>query len=37
MEINIGVMKPLDTITEAIGAQTWVTMSTVRPLLYKTL
>ncbi len=31
------VMKPLVTITEAIGAQIWVTVSTLRPLLYKLL
>ncbi len=35
MEIYVEVMKPLATITEAIGAQKWVTISTVRPLLHK--
>ena len=37
MDIYIDVMKPLVTITEAIGAQKWVTISTLRPLLHKLL
>ena len=37
MDTYIQVMKPLVTITEAIGAQKWVTISTVRPLLHKLL
>ena len=37
MEVYIEVMKPLVTITEAIGAQQWVTISTLRPLLHKLL
>lgn len=37
MEVYIEVMKPLVAITEAIGAQKWVTISTVRPLLHKLL
>ena len=37
METYVQVMKPLVTITEAIGAQKWVTISTVRPLLHKLL
>ena len=37
METYVQVMKPLVTITEAIGAQKWVTISTVCPLLHKLL
>ena len=37
MESYIEIMKPLVTITEAIGAQKWVTISTVHPLLHKLL
>ena len=37
MEAYVDVMKPLVTITEAIGAEKWVTISTVRPILYKLL
>lgn len=37
MDIYIDVMKPLVTITEAIGAQKWMTISTLRPLLRKLL
>ena len=37
MEVYTQVMKPLVGITEAIGAQKWVTISTVRPLLHKLL
>ena len=37
MEVYIDVMKPLVSITEAIGAQKWVTISTIRPLLHKLL
>ena len=28
-------MKPLVEITEALGGEKWITISTVRPLLYK--
>ncbi len=34
MENYVAVMKPLVVITEAIGAEKWVTISTVRPLLH---
>jgi len=34
METYVEVMKPLVTFTEAIGAQKWVTISAVRPLLH---
>ena len=38
MEVYIEVMKPMVIITEAaIGAQQWVTISTLRPLLHKLL
>ncbi len=37
MEVFVQVMKPLVTITEAIGAEKWVTISTVKPVLYKLL
>ena len=37
MEIFVEVMKPLVDITEALGAQQWATISTVRPLLHKPL
>ena len=37
LESYCKVMKPLVDITEAIGAEKWVTISTVRPLLYKLL
>ena len=37
IEVHIEVMKPMVTITEAIGAQQWVTISTLRPLLHKLL
>ena len=37
MEKYLEVMKPLVVITEAIGAEKWVTISTVRPLLHKLL
>ena len=37
MEVYVAVMKCLVMITEAIGAQKWVTISTVRPLLHKLL
>ena len=37
METYTQVMKPLVTITEAIGAQKWVTISTFYPLLHKLL
>ena len=37
MENYVQVMKPLVVITEAIGAEKWVTISTIRPLLYKLL
>lgn len=35
METYVNIMKPLVMITEAIGAEQWVTISTVRPILYK--
>ena len=35
METYVQVMKPLVTITEAICAHKWATISTVRPLLCK--
>ena len=34
LELFVKVMKPLVDITEAIGAERWVTISVVRPLLY---
>ena len=37
LESYCKVMKPLVDITEAIGAEKWVTVSTVSPLLYKLL
>ena len=37
METFVEIMKPVVEITEAIGAQKWVTISTVRPLLFKLL
>ena len=37
LELFIKVMKPLVDITEAIGAERWVTISVVRPLLHKLL
>ena len=37
MEAFCRVMKPLVSITEAIGAEKWVTISSVRPLLHKLL
>ena len=37
MDVYMDVMKPLVTITETIGAQKWVTVSALRPLLYKLL
>ena len=37
MVVYIDVMKPLVSITEAIGAQKWLTISTIRPLLHKLL
>ena len=37
LEVFTKVMKPLVQITEAIGAEKWVTISAVRPLLYKLL
>ena len=36
-ELFVKVMKPLVDITEAIGTEKWVTISVVRPLLYKLL
>ena len=35
METFLDVMKPFVQITEVIGAEKWVTLSTVRPLLHK--
>ena len=37
MEDYVQIMKPLVDITEAIGAEKWVTISTIRPLLHKIL
>uniref|UniRef100_A0A1X7U2P0 Uncharacterized protein n=1 Tax=Amphimedon queenslandica TaxID=400682 RepID=A0A1X7U2P0_AMPQE len=37
MDVYLDVMKPLVTITEAISAQKWVTISTLRPILHKLL
>ena len=37
METFVAVMKSLVQITEAIGAQKWVTISAIRPLLHKLL
>ena len=37
MEKYVIVMKPLVEITEAIGAEHWITISTLRPLLHKLL
>ena len=37
LELFIKVMKPLVDITEAIGAERWVTISVVCPLLHKLL
>ena len=37
MEDYVEIMKLLADITEAIGAEKWVTISTVRPLLHKLL
>ena len=37
MEIFIEVLKPVVEITEAIGSEKSVTISTIRPLLYKLL
>ena len=37
MKTFVAVMKSLVEITEPIGAQKWVTMSAIRPLLYKLL
>lgn len=37
MEKYVIVMKPLVEITEAIGAEQWVTISALRPLLHKLL
>lgn len=37
MEVFVEVMKPFVQITEIMGAETWVTSSAVRPLLYKLL
>ena len=37
LEAYCKVMKPLVDITEAIGAEKWVTISSVRPLLHKLL
>ena len=37
MENYVQIMKPLVDITEAVGAEKWVTISTIRPLLHKLL
>ncbi len=37
LETFVSVMKPLVDITEAIGGEKWITISTVRPLLHKLL
>ena len=33
----VGVMKPLVDITDAVGVDKWITISTLRPILYKLL
>ena len=33
MKTYVEVMKPLVTITEAMGAEKWITISTLRPIL----
>ena len=37
MESFIKILKPLVEITETMGGQKWVTISAVRPFLYKLL
>jgi len=37
LEHFVEVMKPFVDITEALGAETWVTVSTLTPLLHKIL
>lgn len=37
LEAFVSVMKPLVDITEAIGGEKWITISTVRPLLHELL
>ena len=37
METYVEVMKPIVDVTEGIGAQKWVTISAVRPILHKLL
>lgn len=37
LEAFISVMKPLVEITEAIGGEKWITISTIRPILHKLL
>ena len=37
LEEYIATVKPIVEITEAIGGEKWVTISTVRPLLHKLL
>ena len=37
LELFVKVMKPLVEITEAIGAEKWVTISVIRPVIHKLL
>ena len=37
METYVDIMKPLVAITEAMGAEKWVTISTLQPILHKIL
>ena len=37
METFVEVMKPIAEITTVVGAEKWITISAVRPLLYKLL
>ena len=37
LEVIVKVMKPLVEITEAIGAEKWVTISVIRPVIHKLL
>ena len=36
-ELFVKLIKPIVEVTESIGAQKWVTISVVRPMLYKLL
>ena len=37
MEVFVEIMKPIIEITEALGAQKYITISMIRPLLHKLL